>query len=540
METERPPDITDPDSWERIDQLLPYADPWTFPLEAFYDLYDILDQLLSTTTHTHLEGRRGAGKTVMMVKAYRTIHEQFLKEKGSPPFESAAIFVDLKSDVQAIHNDPPQIRALTIYHQILEYLLTIKSRQEGRKQRRFWGLEDFLDERPNWFRRTWARWHLGRYKNYLYKWDKVINIKKFQEKIRYERNFGGTAQLGATFNPENPLVLSGQYDASATRNRSQEDFVSGEFTLFSGKVRGYLERLLDAMQVGKLIIFLDEWSDSKIGESTQPYLYELLMQTFPAGGRVAIKIATITGSTKLTFGAEPPRSQPISLDSLATNDTELHHRLTFMLLRNLRIVSKGKFPAKFMSAEEESNRFPAFRKTFFSDEDALSEFLLASENLPRQMLLLFLSLSRIHKKYGSRISAPFVRMAARDYFYHSHLKRIERDPIQDGVFGEIIRKGSRVVDIELAPRLRETVINFVEDGILFRCDHILPDRYKRYYLCYPAESHRLYNSYEGAEQGFTRFENISIESIGNCGSYERPPEVRLSELIPVLFVEEKK
>jgi hypothetical protein len=531
--------------WKQVTKLIPYADPWEFPDDAFYDVYGVLDQLLGLTQHTQLEGRRGSGKTVLLVRAYLDLREGFEKERDSPPYEAVSIFIDLKRDVAAPKNFPPMVRALMLYRQILAQILTVSSRSDrNRKVRRFWGLEDFLDERPNWFRRTWARWHLIKYRSYLRSLgDKVVDDAQFQQIKRWQSTLGGGAGFAAEISPTPKFSIKGDLGTKANRVDSFETRISGVFQLFAGRVSGLLDKLLEAMQVDNLVIFLDEWSDVAVGVETQPFLYELLTQTFPSGGKVSIKLATIPGSTQLTLRPEAPRVDILSLDNLAFSSKWVRKRLLHLLMRNLVAVTKGKFPRRYYTEEEVSAGFPLFRQDFFLEKSALDEFIYASENLPRQMLLIFIQSYRLCHRYvrnNRQLSAPVVKLAAKNYFDYYQFRIIKGENKLKSVFEYIIAGGHRVIDVEIIPEFREVMSWFVDEGVLFKCDKLLEGGYSRYILSYPAEAYRQFVSYQGDKRGINRFEDLEIQVINDCGRYLNAPEVHLSELVPILFKSQKE
>lgn len=206
-----------------------------------------------------------------------------------------------------------------------------------------------------------------------------------------------------------------------------------------------------------------------------------------------------------------------------------------MLLRNLAVVSKGQFPSKYFSAEEEKEHYPQFRKTFFANENTYLEFLSASEALPRRTLMLFLALHRQCKRLGlKQITTSVVKQEASNYFLYKHFPGIQRDISKVSVFDEILRKGSRIVDIEHAPSLRGVITNFIEEGVLFECESGSRQQYERYYLSYPAEAYRQRKYYTGPKQGHLLFEEIEIQVVDNCHYLKDIPKVHLVKVAEML------
>src|SRR5450759_2156078 len=205
------PDNASSQLWEGAQKLVVYADPWTTPPEAFCDIYDLQPRLCMPDSHLQLDGRRGTGKTVLMVNSYLKLHRQFEEAKGAPPY-TVAIYIDLSQDVGTPRSNPPMVRAYFLYQQILKLILTASGRPGHRRDRRFWGLQDYLDERPHWFRRVFARIRLDRYRHYS---DNVANLitqdAQFQHMLRTLRGERVNAQpLNANLKIARMAIPKGQ------------------------------------------------------------------------------------------------------------------------------------------------------------------------------------------------------------------------------------------------------------------------------------------------------------------------------------------
>jgi hypothetical protein len=541
--------------WEGSQRLIAYADPWTTPPEAFYDIYDLVPRLCSPDAHLQLEGRRGTGKTVLMVNAYLNLRRQFEEQKGQPPY-NVAIYIDLSQDVGTPRSNAPMIRGYLLYRQILQLILTASLRPGHRRDRRFWGLQDYLDERPHWFRRVFAHLRLDRYRAYI---DSLADLfyqdPLFQQMLKSLRGEMNVAQSLSSLRIARMVLPRGQaaqprrLQARPLPEMVYEKRLLTLYSSFGEKARNLLESVLDALQIQKLILFVDEWSGPSIGSETQPYLYEQLAHTFLPGGRAVLRLATIPGATKLTFNGSSTHIPAVYLDHLANFQPGwMRKRLIRMLILNLKTSVGARFPAAaYLEEGQEKQGYPLFRADVFQDEAASDELTFASESLPRQMLIQFMAAAQLRGLYPSqrKISAGLIRMAAGQHFSTQLAVSIRQDPVVSAVFDAILRAGCRVVDVERVPVFYEALDWLVNEGVIFRCNpslgrhSTLDDSFMRYRLSYPAEVYRLAYAATSAEpsvaQHLERFERLTVENVVYCEEYPNPPKVMLSPLAPTFF-----
>jgi hypothetical protein len=531
--------------------LIAYADPWTTPPEAFFDLYDLLPRLNDPQAHLQMEGRRGTGKTVLMVNAYLRMRQLFEQSKGSPPY-TVAIYIDLSQDVGTPKNNFPMVRGLLLYQQILRLILTASLRPGHRRDRRFWGLQDYLDERPHWFRRLYSRWRLDRYRSYVDALPEAINAddgyQKLMKALRGEivvTSFSSaTMRVARMAFPSSRAAQGGGLQPGARPRPAShplpaivlEKKLGSIYNVFGARVQEYLESLLDALQVQNLILFLDEWSGPSVGSETQPYLYEQLARTFPPGGRVVLKLATIPGATRLTFDSSKFEVPTVHLDQLASFQPHfMRRRLTRMLILNLKATLGTRFPAPaYLAESQDADEYPLFTHDVFRDKEAADELARAGESLPRQLLILFMASAQLRGQYtpGRKVTAGLVRMAAREHFATRLYVTIRQDAQVSAVFDEIVKAGRRVVDVERVPELFDALDWLVNEGVMFRCEVNLPDGRLRYKLSYPAEVYRLAAQAEGGgSPTLDAYEKMQIEEVTYCENYVDPPRVALAHLL---------
>ena len=373
-----------------------------------------------------------------------------------PPY-TVAIYIDLSQDVGAPRGNLPIDRGYQLYQQILKLILTASGRPGHRRDRRFWGLQDYLDERPHWFRRVFARMRLDRYRQFT---DNVTSM--ITQDVQYQHIM--RALRGESVNAQSPManlkiahmaMPKGQTARPMrTHNRALPAMVYEKrlislYSNYGTQARVLLEAVLDALQIQHLILFVDEWSGPSIGSETQPYLYEQLAHTFIPDGRVVLRLATIPGATKLTFDSSSTHVPAVHLDQLASFQPYwMRRRLLRMLIMNLAATIGPQFPASaYLTDEQEQANFPLFLHDVFHDSEAADELLRASESLPRQMLLQFMAAVQLRLLYrvSRKITAGQVRMAAGEHFASQLAVTIRQDPLVSAVFDQIIAAGCRVV-----------------------------------------------------------------------------------------------
>ena len=546
--------------WEGAQRLAAYADPWTTPSEAFYDLYDLLPRLCVPESHLQMEGRRGTGKTVLMVNAYLKLRQQFEETKGSPPY-TVAIYIDLSQDVGTPRNDLPMVRGYLLYQQILKLILTASGRPGHRRDRRFWGLQDYLNERPQWFRRVFARIRLDRYRHYSDNLAAAFSQDAlFQHMMRalhgeepITRPATANLKIARMAMPKGQVM---QPTRSRVRGPLQgprphalpamvyERRLLSLYRSFGAQTRELLEAVLDALQIDHLILFIDEWSGPSIGSETQPYLYEQLAHTFLQGGRVVLRLATIPGATKLTFDGSATRVPAVHLDQLAAFQPNwVRRRLLRMLIMNLTASMGERFPgAAYLTDEQEQEGYPLFLHDVFQDADAADELARASEGLPRQMLIQFMAAVQLRalQRAARKITAGQIRMAAGEHFASQLGVTIAQDPLVSAVFEEILKAGCRAVDVESVAEFYEALDWLANEGVIFRADApssaetTFVDGFLRYRLSYPAEIYRLAIAGQQNVHRLDTYNQLKIDNVIYPERYPNPPKVMLSPLLATL------
>lgn len=512
-----------------------YVDAWSFPVEAFVDIYDLSEQLSNAGDHILLQGRRGIGKTLLMVKSYLNIRNAFEINKGTPPY-NLAIYINLNEDGMISSDENlPTLHAFHLYRKILDSILTVKGRSERhRRDRRLWGLEDFLNARPNWFVRNYARWRVRRYKNYISALGELIaKSVSIQETQRHSTAFSAEGSGGITL-PERNASIYGGYSAKGQRSKEIEKRIEYQMQLRSSRIRSLLENIYQAMGIENLILFIDEWSSDSVGLKAQPHLYKFLTQTFPSGGKTVMKIAAVPGMVRLTGeNSKTPNVKVLNLDqAVAVKGNVIRNRYLELLIRNLAAFSTN-FPKDTYMTPDPEVGIEAFKKSVF-DKQALDEFFRAGENLPRQMVDIFTQAARIRSLYtpNQKFSKEIIRNAACNYFRSCQDKyHVSVNPILSEILTSLLRAGSKVIDIERSPNFILQLDTLIGDGTLIKCEANLSNldhRFDRFILGYPADVYRLINS--DIQVSLEKYKSLEIEDINNCAGYKNPGTVSASSI----------
>ncbi len=467
-----------PVSNAQAQRLSAYADPWTTPMEAFHDLYDLLPRMTDPLESVQLDGRRGTGKTVLMVNAYLRVRQQFEASLGSPPY-TVGIYIDLSQDIGAARDQLPLIRGMLLFQQIAGMILTASTRPGHRRDRRFWGLQDYLDERPHFFRRLIGRWRLERYRAHVDRLaDDMYAHPLFQQIYNAQRGLYTPAPKLKPLQTRAAGPAAPAPQEAVRQHRGLPTLVFEKRLVHLYKVFGYkmldtLEPLLDAMQVQQVILYLDEWSGPSVGSDAQSYLFEQLANTFMSGSRVTLKVATVPGATRLAFDSSNTQVTPVRLDNLASFQPHwLRRRLMRMLILNLSASAGKSFPLqRYLADGQDAADYPAFVQDVFQNEGAADELAQASEGLPRQMLLVFMAALQLQSLYSprKRLTAGMIRMAARQLFAAQHEVVLNHDRVVSEVLNHMLQAGRRVVDVERLPVFYGALDWLVNEGVVFRC-----------------------------------------------------------------------
>ncbi len=358
---------------------------------TFVDSAPLLD-LLSTPNNQVISGRRGTGKTHAL---------KFLAERVAAEGESS-IYLDLRSvgSNGSIYSDgsrPLPERASTLVVDVLGGLYDELYQVALSK----------IDRHPN-------PEELTRRLDALQAALSTVRVSgevETEEGRDVERKRSGS--LGIT-----PKGVSAGTSAEASEKAHQRVRRAGLETihLTFGNISAALSDLLAGLQVQRLWLLLDEWSEIPI--ELQPYLGDLIRRTILPINEITIKIAAIEHRSEfailkdrgeyigLELGADV--SADLNLDDFLVFDNSQQKATQFVkTLLYKHYTNSGDDAPKFDSAD-------ALIATAFTQYPAFEEFVRAVEGVPRDALNLAAKIAT--KGFGQKIAMNHVRAAARDWY----------------------------------------------------------------------------------------------------------------------------
>lgn len=283
-----------------------------------------------------------------------------------------------------------------------------------------------------------------------------------------------SSQLGLKAGPTScDASISLANNEKTSISESEKQVLSGKPSLrinFGGLTSG-LERVISNLPQKKLWILLDEWSEVPL--DLQPYLADMLRRGFLAVRGVTAKIAAIehranfrlinesTGqSIGIEIGADVAMSVNLDDYMVFDNDSDassqFFSQMLFQHMKSLATVENLDFDIKL----------PAdLIKQMFTQKDVFSEFVRASEGVPRDAINI---LSKCALKTGvDKISMPVVRDSARTWYSTSKqndvANRVRASELLDWIKSEVIGK-RKARGFLLDVKARDPLIDFLFDS----------------------------------------------------------------------------
>ena len=183
-----------------------------------------------------------------------------------------------------------------------------------------------------------------------------------------------------------------------------------------GRCQIALSGLIDVLNVERMWLFLDEWSETP--RAIQPYLSDLVRKTILPNSKIVVKIAAIEQRssfislrengeyTGLELGADI--AADLNLDEFLVFDYDDNKALAFfreLIFKNF--IALGGDQSTARTATE-------FINLIFTQRPAFVEFVRAVEGVPRDALNLVSKC--VTKSFGQKISVDDVRKAALDWY----------------------------------------------------------------------------------------------------------------------------
>ena len=253
------------------------------------------------------------------------------------------------------------------------------------------------------------------------------------------------------------FALSGGAEQRAERSKVQTITIAGEVVLPYEVIVHKLRALVSVPgRDTSVVVLFDEWSSIDQDPAVQPFLADLLKRTFNDHAWFSLKLACVTGRTRLTARPRNATGQtmlPIGLelgndaDSLDLDEVvfagnNLRHMSQFMceiLRRQLSSAASLEPPL----SREEFDRFVT--DEMFADWASFEELMMASAGLPRRFLQIYKeACARADSAGETSVDVQTIRYSARDL----HERRVESEgdhlddeiAVLDAIYSEFTAK----------------------------------------------------------------------------------------------------
>lgn len=228
-----------------------------------------------------------------------------------------------------------------------------------------------------------------------------------------------------------------------------------------------LTGLLQVLNVRKLWIFLDEWSETP--RQIQPYLADLIRKTILPTGLVVVKIAAIEQRSSFVIRRDAGDYTGLELGADISADLNLDDFLVFDYDENkathfFRELIYKNYCA--LSGEGlEVHSAAELSSMLFTEKRAVEEFTRAVEGVPRDALNLISKI--VTKAYGRKAGVDDVRRAALDWYTQDKVNVVNSSPVLHRALNHIIDEviGNRRARAFLFPaNVRHVIIDNLYDA----------------------------------------------------------------------------
>jgi hypothetical protein len=379
--------------------------------KTFVDAEPLVDIILAPLSQI-MFGRRGTGKTHVLKYCLNTVREQ----------GGLAAFIDIRTvgsngSFYANPSIDPVERGLALVNDILRalhyelYDFALLRIDQGYDATQITLRMDDLSDA------------IGRVR--------VVGEVETTEIERQKVNSGIEGKAGIEISTAGPKAsASAHLGRGNTTEGDRTETVVGQYRRhidFAGTQMA-LSGLLDVLNVDRMWMFLDEWSETP--RDIQPYLADLIRKTILPLSKIVVKIGAIEqrsafserrGSSNyigLELGADI--SADLSLDDFLVFDYDEVRATNFF-----RELIYRNFVALGGSVEDVSNPSDLMN-CLFTEKRAVEEFIRAVEGVPRDALNLMAKI--VLKAYSRKAGVDDVRRAALDWYTQDKVNLISSDP----------------------------------------------------------------------------------------------------------------
>jgi len=229
----------------------------------------------------------------------------------------------------------------------------------------------------------------------------------------------------------------GEDHVATKKNTVRRSGQEHRFIDFS-RTQSALKGLLDILAIGRMWLFLDEWSETP--RAIQPYLADLIRKTILPTGKVVVKIAAIEQRSSfvvkrdtgdyigLELGADI--SADLNLDDFLVFDYDEDKATNFfkeLIYKNYCALAGDK--VEVSSSSDLSG-------LLFTEKRAVEEFTRVVEGVPRDALNLVSKI--VTKAFGKKAGVDDVRRAALDWYTQDKVNFVNSSPELHMVLNHIV------------------------------------------------------------------------------------------------------
>ena len=429
------------------------------PSDVFIDIYRLLERLMDCG-NLQMRGRRGTGKTMYFLKGQQQLGKNYFNDRSSSRISA---YVDLK----AIHNyhEVPSLvlRAESVFREVIRSVLS-GGQWEGARR---YCVQDYIESQG-----VARRWVANRAAKDLLDFLSGEDEEGVVSEVDFERICLAEQQI---IHRKGGLTPASAFDSSQTLIRGLRDIDDQYFADTHLIVNQKLIRILNALKIESLVIFVDEFSSPAVYQGIQAPLLDRLLRACD-GQRVSVKVAAVPGTTIVydsQASAASPKQSTLGIfdfeDQSLKNSQVIQTGNFEVFLRNL--ANAELFYRIYLDAEPAEQGFTNFISDTFEKPSDFYEFLKAGEGLPRQMLEVFFESNNIRKSMNpkGKLTGLHIQLASRQSLQITYRSQILGDKKCAAIMTRIYQVNSRVIKIERMPEFVDAVARLAHWGFIHAC-----------------------------------------------------------------------
>jgi hypothetical protein len=303
-----------------------------------------------------------------------------------------------------------------------------------------------------------------------------------------KRNMGGSATVNLGLGPRPQfgaeVKASGRSEEDSERTTIEKGTAPSVPRFF--EVRQKLVKLLDLLQIDRLIILIDEWSaiDPTASTAIQPEFGELLKRTFGGTPHISVKIASAQLQTRLNNRQSGRQFRGLELNADIFEAIDLDKTLRkwgkdsfydALLFKRLVFCEPD---LKMLDPNGDGVPLPAFLESIFQTKYGFEQVLKAAEGIPRDVLAIFNGLSRlknfsVEPLWEVRELLPYIRERGVEKLRDAVPYQSEADQVLTNCIKRLVKRtDSRIffVSINSFPSIQGAIEELIEKRLI----HHLP------------------------------------------------------------------